>query len=76
MPRDPGRIPVPVENVDPLVPDELGNANDFRIAGDPAGATVGVGGVQCDLVTVAGNARPKTEFVTFRVEIDDPDPVG
>lgn len=69
------QVPVPVENVDPLVPDESVSP-DFEIQVDPVTgmASVTVGAVQCDFVTVGRNKRPKTEFVTFRVPIEDPDP--
>lgn len=69
------QIPVPVENVDPLVPDDS-VPPDFEIQVDPVTgmASVTVGAVQCDVVTVGRNKRSNTEFVTFRVAVDDPDP--
>jgi hypothetical protein len=63
------QIPVPVENIDPLVPD------DFQLElNENLKASVLVGAVQCDFVTVGAKKGRKTRFVTLRVALVDPDP--
>lgn len=64
------QIRVPKQNVDPLVPDE------FQLELDPVSgeALVLVGAVQCDLLAVGAGKGRKTEFVTFRISLLDPDP--
>jgi hypothetical protein len=71
LPGDQAQIGVPKENVDPLVPDE------FQLELDPVTgkALVLVGAVQCDSVTVGAGRGRKTEFVTFRTSLLDPDPI-
>jgi hypothetical protein len=69
------QIPVPPENVDPVVPNQPGNENDFRLKlGEvtPGTATVLVGAVHCEEMAIAGISR-ETRFVTLRVLLEDPD---